>query len=110
MIFNLQIPRLFDGCLFYFIGDFLPPNPPKQDFERLVRIAGGTVLHEEPQSSDFDRTISPCHAKPGSDLFSCRYIVVNSSNTQTVKHSSFGVSVSSTWILDCLSQFELLNT
>ena len=92
------------------MGDFLPPNPTKQDFEQLVKIAGGTVLHETPQSGEFDSAISPYHAKPGSDVFSCKYILVNSSSTQTVKHRLFAISVSPTWILDCLSHFELLNT
>ena len=106
--FHLQIPRLFDGCEFYFCGNFLPPNPSKGDLVRLVKMAGGAVLSREPRSSPvYNHTVCPYHAKPG---FTSHFIVISGSSTYPIKADSGAFHVSPTWIFDCLSHFELMNT
>ncbi|KAM4112341.1 hypothetical protein ACJW30_05G133100 [Castanea mollissima] len=43
-----QQPKLFDGCKFYFMGDFTPEY--KGYLQDLVIAAGGTILHRKPIS------------------------------------------------------------
>ncbi|GAB1600874.1 BRCA1-associated RING domain protein 1-like [Argonauta hians] len=44
-----QLPRLFDGCQFYFHGAFNPPVPKKEELMNLVQQGGGQVLCREPK-------------------------------------------------------------
>ena len=46
--FYMQQPKLFDGCKFYFMGDFTPEY--KGYLQDLVIAAGGTILHRKPIS------------------------------------------------------------
>jgi hypothetical protein len=41
-LFFFQLPRLFDGCQFYFHGN-VPSGPDKQQLSLLVTTAGGKV-------------------------------------------------------------------
>ena len=72
---------------------------------RLVKMAGGAVLSREPRSSP--RTVCPYHAKPG---FTSHFIVISGSSTYQIKADSGAFHVPPTWIFDCLSHFELINT
>ena len=46
--FCMQQPKLFDGCKFYFMGDFTTAY--KGYLQDLVIAAGGTILHRKPIS------------------------------------------------------------
>ena len=75
---------------------------------RLVKMAGGAVLSREPRSSPVNNhTVCPYHAQPG---FSSHLIVVSVSSTYPIKVESGAFHVPPTWIFDCLSHFELVNT
>lgn len=47
---GLQQPKLFDGCKFYFTGEFIPSY--KGYLHDLVVAAGGTILQRKPISRD----------------------------------------------------------
>jgi hypothetical protein len=106
----LQVPKLFDGLEFFFASDFTPPQPSKEDLVKLVKMAGGTVLNRPPRSSVTTHDLCPYHAKPGSHLSTRHVVIVSSSNTQPVSCATFQVHVPPTWIFDCLSHFELVDT
>ena len=104
------MPQLFNGCEFFFYGEFVPPHPSKEELVRLVMVAGGSVLSREPRNGDRAYTICPYHAKPGSRLLSSSFISVSSCSTLPLKGKSTTFQVSPTWIFDCLSQFKLMDT
>lgn len=105
-----QIPRLFDGCEFFFSGTFDPPHPTKEDLVRLVKMAGGTLVNREPRSSVCSSAMCPYHAKPGSPLCACPVVIVSGSSTYPTKEHSTTFQVPPTWIFDCLSHFQLKDT
>ncbi|XP_052823265.1 BRCA1-associated RING domain protein 1 [Octopus bimaculoides] len=49
-----QLPRLFDGCQFYFHGAFNSPVPTKEELMDLVKQGGGHVLSREPRLHTLD--------------------------------------------------------
>ena len=77
---------------------------------KLVKMAGGTVLNRPPRSGATYHKLCPYHAKPGSHLDACHVVTVSSSSAQPVKENSTTFQVSPTWIFDCLSHFELVDT
>ena len=108
----MQAPGLFDGCEFYFSGVFSPPRASKDDLSHLVKLAGGRVLAREPRSQEETAHICPYHATPQSLFFSNHTFIVYDSYSE-LSHakvrSTNVIAVPSSWLLDCLSHFELLD-
>ncbi|XP_065897466.1 BRCA1-associated RING domain protein 1-like isoform X2 [Dysidea avara] len=103
-------PGIFDGCQFYFYGTFIPPKASKEDLTYLVTLANGVILNREPKSDndDIQAVVEwPYHFK-GKDCLSSTFIVYDpwskSVPTTTELHVTI---VPASWILDCLSHFEL---
>ncbi|XP_058277392.1 BRCA1-associated RING domain protein 1 isoform X2 [Hirundo rustica] len=68
------LPKLFDGCYFYFLGPFKQHQ--KSDLLELVKAAGGQVLVRQPKAdSDVTQSINTVayHADPGSDQRLCTH-------------------------------------
>lgn len=53
-------PKLFNGCTFYFMGEFSPSY--KGDLQNLVIAGGGTVLQRKPISRDQERLLNESSA------------------------------------------------
>ena len=108
----IQAPGLFDGCQFYFSGVFSPPRASKEDLSHLVKLAGGRVLAREPRSQEDSAHICPYHAAPQS-LFFCNHTFIvydsHSEHSPAKVRASNVITVPSSWLLDCLSHFELLD-
>nr|XP_022310049.1 BRCA1-associated RING domain protein 1-like isoform X3 [Crassostrea virginica] len=105
-----RLPGLFDGCQFYFSGNFEYPTPEKEELISLVKLGGGHVIQREPKpgqvpESDLTR---PYHAPP--DMATCCIYIVrdNTAECQPIK-SPVMCSVKASWIMDCVSQFKLLS-
>ncbi|XP_036277733.1 BRCA1-associated RING domain protein 1 isoform X2 [Pipistrellus kuhlii] len=106
------LPKLFDGCYFYFGGIF--KHHPKDNLMKLVTAAGGQILRRKPKpDSDVTQTINTVayHAKPDSDQRFCtQYIVyedVSSHRPERVRQGKVWMAPSS-WFIDCVLSFELL--
>ena len=111
-IYFLQSPGLFDGCELFFPSSFITPQPSKEDLVRLVKMAGGTVLGREPRARGgaSNPTTCPYHAKPDSLLSTCHSIIVSNCSTDTCWEKNTGTAQAPpSWILDCLSHFQLLD-
>ncbi|XP_068803978.1 BRCA1-associated RING domain protein 1 isoform X2 [Struthio camelus] len=68
------LPKLFDGCYFYFLGSF--NRHQKSDLVELVKAAGGQILVRQPKpDSDVTQTINTVayHAEPTSDQRFCTH-------------------------------------
>ena len=102
----LQAPGLFDGCEFYFTGDFPPPGASKEDLVHLVRLSGGKILSRQPKSSDSHVPTHPFHAKQCTIQ---NTFIIYDPCTELVPPSSKVATVPASWLLDCLSYFELID-
>lgn len=112
----IKAPGLFDGLHFYF--STIPPlRLAKEDLTCLVELAGGHMLARDPRTSA-NREGSlvsgehgyPYHAKPGSVFSECHTFVVTEEregDCLPVRDKAV-VTVSTSWVLDCLSQFKLI--
>ncbi|KAH9520085.1 BRCA1-associated RING domain protein 1 [Bulinus truncatus] len=73
---NQQLPGLFDGCQFYFLGKFTYPS--REELIGLVKRGGGVILTREPRLhnlDDYPYTI-PYHASEDSTLADCSIFVI----------------------------------
>ena len=102
----LQAPGLFDGCEFYFTGNFPPPGASKEDLMHLVRLSGGKSLTREPKSFDQLMSTHPFHAKQ--NVVPNTFIIYDPC-TKQVPHSRKVATVPASWLLDCLSYFEFID-
>ncbi|XP_037378037.1 BRCA1-associated RING domain protein 1 [Talpa occidentalis] len=106
------LPKLFDGCYFYFGGTY--KHHPKDNLVKLVHAAGGRVLSRKPKpDSDVTQTINTVayHARPASDQRFCtQYIIyedVSGHRPERVRQGKVWMAPSS-WFIDCVMSFELL--
>ncbi|XP_012581495.1 PREDICTED: BRCA1-associated RING domain protein 1 [Condylura cristata] len=106
------LPKLFDGCYFYFGGTY--KHHPKDNLIKLVSAAGGQVLSRKPKpDSDVTQTINTVayHAKADSDQRFCtQYIIyedLSHHRQERVRQGKVWIAPSS-WFIDCVMAFELL--
>ncbi|NXM78992.1 BARD1 protein, partial [Serilophus lunatus] len=106
------LPKLFDGCYFYFLGSF--KRHQKSDLTALVRAAGGQILVRQPKpDSDVTQTINTVsyHAQPTSDQRFCTqyviYDVASKFKPEKVRQGKVWMAPSS-WLIDCVMSFQLL--
>ncbi|KAI5152627.1 Brca1-Associated Ring Domain Protein 1 [Manis pentadactyla] len=106
------LPKLFDGCYFYFGGTF--KHHPKDNLTKLVAAAGGQILSRKPKpDSDVTQTINTVayHAKPDSDQRFCtQYIIYEDLSNHRPERARQGKvwMAPSSWFIDCVMSFELL--
>ncbi|XP_048835338.1 BRCA1-associated RING domain protein 1 [Brienomyrus brachyistius] len=106
------LPPLFDGCFFFFLGSF--QNPAKEELLQLVKEGGGQVLTRKPKpDSDVTQTLSAAayHAPSGSDQALCtQYVLYDPQGAYRPPQLRLGKvwSAPSSWLLDCVSAFQLL--
>ncbi|NXB65057.1 BARD1 protein, partial [Struthidea cinerea] len=106
------LPKLFDGCYFYFLGSF--KHHQKSDLLELVKAAGGQVLVRQPKpDSDVTQTINTVayHAEPTSDQRLCTqyviYDVASKFQPEKIRQGKVWMAPSS-WLIDCVMSFQLL--
>ncbi|NXA62147.1 BARD1 protein, partial [Mohoua ochrocephala] len=106
------LPKLFDGCYFYFLGSF--KHHQKSDLLELVKAAGGQVLVRQPKpDSDVTQTINTVayHAEPTSDQRLCTqyviYDVASKFQPEKIRQGKVWMAPSS-WLIDCVKSFQLL--
>ncbi|NXP17301.1 BARD1 protein, partial [Scytalopus superciliaris] len=106
------LPKLFDGCYFYFLGSF--KHHQKSDLMELVRAAGGQVLVRQPKpDSDVTQTVNTVsyHAEPTSDQRFCTqyviYDVASKFRPEKIRQGKVWMAPSS-WLIDCVMSFQLL--
>ncbi|XP_058520956.1 BRCA1-associated RING domain protein 1 [Ochotona princeps] len=107
------LPKLFDGCYFYFGGTF--KRLPKDNLIKLVTAAGGQILSRRPKpDSDVTQTINTIayHAQPDSDQRFCtQYIIYEDGSAhyrpERIRQGKVWMAPSS-WFIDCVMSFELL--
>ncbi|NXM80762.1 BARD1 protein, partial [Oenanthe oenanthe] len=106
------LPKLFDGCYFYFLGPFKQHQ--KSDLLELVKAAGGQVLVRQPKpDSDVTQTINTVayHAEPSSDQRLCTqyviYDVASKFQPDKIRQGKVWMAPSS-WLIDCVMAFQLL--
>ncbi|XP_069790043.1 BRCA1-associated RING domain protein 1 [Narcine bancroftii] len=107
-----QLPKLFDGCHFYFMGMF--KSCKKEDLIQLAKIGGGLVLTRQPKpDSDVTQSINTVayHARAGSDQTFCtQYIIYDKSSNYKPEKTRLGKvwTTHSAWLINCVKSFELL--
>ncbi|NXE70054.1 BARD1 protein, partial [Calcarius ornatus] len=106
------LPKLFDGCYFYFLGPFKQHQ--KSDLLELVKAAGGQVLVRQPKpDSDVTQTINTVsyHAEPSSDQRLCTHYVIYDAASkfqpEKIRQGKVWMAPSS-WLIDCVMSFQLL--
>ncbi|XP_059676469.1 BRCA1-associated RING domain protein 1 [Gavia stellata] len=106
------LPKLFDGCYFYFLGSF--KRHQKSDLVELVKAAGGQILVRQPKpDSDVTQTINTVayHAESTSDQRFCtQYVIYDVSSKFKPKKIRQGKvwMAPSSWLIDCVMSFQLL--
>ncbi|NWZ66053.1 BARD1 protein, partial [Acrocephalus arundinaceus] len=106
------LPKLFDGCYFYFLGSFKQHQ--KSDLLELVKAAGGQILVRQPKpDSDVTQTINTVayHADPTSDQRHCTqyviYDVASKFQPEKIRQGKVWMAPSS-WLIGCVMSFQLL--
>ncbi|NWH91172.1 BARD1 protein, partial [Aegithalos caudatus] len=106
------LPKLFDGCYFYFLGPFKQHQ--KSDLLELVKAAGGQILVRQPKpDSDVTQTINTVayHADPSSDQRLCTqyviYDVASKLQPEKIRQGKVWMAPSS-WLIGCVMSFQLL--
>ncbi|XP_063173981.1 BRCA1-associated RING domain protein 1 isoform X2 [Candoia aspera] len=106
------LPKLFDGCYFYFLGIFKEHE--KDDLKELVKAGGGQILMRKPKSdNDVTQTINTVayHADISSDQSFCtQYIIYDASSNykpQKVRQGKVW-EAPSRWLINCVMSFQLL--
>ncbi|NXD65814.1 BARD1 protein, partial [Eolophus roseicapillus] len=106
------LPKLFDGCYFYFLGSF--KHYQKSDLVELVKAAGGQILVRQPKpDSDVTQTVNTVayHAESTSDQRFCtQYIIYDVSSKfkpEKIRQGKVWMAPSS-WLIDCMMSFQLL--
>ncbi|KAG8431306.1 hypothetical protein GDO86_019088 [Hymenochirus boettgeri] len=106
------LPRLLDGCHFYFLGCF--KEHCKEDLMELVKAAGGQILIRQPKpDSDVTQMINTVayHAEPNSDQRFCtQYIVYDKTSKyipERVRQGKVWFAPSS-WLIECIASFHLI--
>ncbi|NXR65554.1 BARD1 protein, partial [Rhadina sibilatrix] len=106
------LPKLFDGCYFYFLGPFKQHQ--KSDLLELVKAGGGQILVRQPKpDSDVTQTINTVayHADPTSDQRLCTqyviYDVASKFQPQKIRQGKVWMAPSS-WLIGCVMSFQLL--
>ncbi|NWZ85224.1 BARD1 protein, partial [Poecile atricapillus] len=106
------LPKLFDGCYFYFLGPFKQHQ--KSDLLELVKAGGGQVLVRQPKpDSDVTQTINTVayHAESTSDQRLCTqyviYDVASKFQPEKIRQGKVWMAPSS-WLIDCVMSFQLL--
>ncbi|NXE45608.1 BARD1 protein, partial [Casuarius casuarius] len=106
------LPKLFDGCYFYFLGSF--NRHQKSDLVELVKAAGGQILVRQPKpDSDVTQTVNTVayHAEPTSDQRFCtQYVIYDVSSKlkpEKIRQGKVWMAPSS-WLIDCVMSFQLL--
>ncbi|NXP73342.1 BARD1 protein, partial [Ramphastos sulfuratus] len=109
---QLSLPKLFDGCYFYFLGSF--SRHQKNDLVELVKAAGGQILVRQPKpDSDVTQTINTVayHAESTSDQRFCTqyiiYDVASKFKLEKIRQGKVWMAPSS-WLIDCVMSFQLL--
>ncbi|XP_043931656.1 BRCA1-associated RING domain protein 1 [Protopterus annectens] len=106
------LPKLFDGCYFFFMGSFKKHS--KDDLVQLIKAGGGQILHRQPKpESDVTQTINTVayHADPDSDQSYCtQYIIYDKLSNYAPEKVRQGKvwTAPSSWIIDCVTSFQLL--
>ncbi|NXK07443.1 BARD1 protein, partial [Herpetotheres cachinnans] len=106
------LPKLFDGCYFYFLGSF--NSHQKSDLVELVKAAGGQILVRQPKpDSDVTQTINTVayHAEATSDQRFCtQYVIYDVSSKFKPEKIRLGKvwMAPSSWLIDCVMSFQLL--
>ncbi|NXP50227.1 BARD1 protein, partial [Heliornis fulica] len=106
------LPKLFDGCYFYFMGTF--KHHQKSDLVELVKAAGGQILVRQPKpDSDVTQTVNTVayHAESASDQRFCtQYVIYDASSKfkpEKMRQGKVWMAPSS-WLIDCMMSFQLL--
>ncbi|XP_036612013.1 BRCA1-associated RING domain protein 1 [Trichosurus vulpecula] len=106
------LPKLFDGCYFYFEGTF--KHHSKDELIKLAKVSGGQILNRKPKpDSDVTQTINTVsyHARPDSDQRFCtQYIIydaLSNYHPEKVRQGKVWMAPSS-WFIDCLMSFQVL--
>jgi len=88
----------------------MPPKASKEELTHLVTLANGSVIHREPKTEDVDRQEPvqwPYHFK-GKHWISDVFIIYDPSSKNIPVVSELNTrAFAASWILDCLSHFEL---
>jgi BRCA1-associated RING domain protein 1 len=105
-----QQPKLFDGCKFYFMGEFLPAY--KGYLQDLVIAAGGTILHRRPVSEDQNLTFiiyslelpDKCNPSKKTTIFNCCRL-----DAEAMATSTGAKAASNSWVLNSIAACHLQN-
>ncbi|KAM8934125.1 BRCA1-associated RING domain protein 1 [Pelodytes ibericus] len=106
------LPKLLDGCHFYFLGCF--KEHCKDDLIELVKAAGGQILIRQPKpDSDVTQTINTVayHARADSDQRFCtQYILYDKASKYQPARVRQGKVwfAPSHWLIECITCFQLL--
>ena len=107
----LQLPGLFNGCWFYFHGDFEYAVPSKEDLSATIKIGGGKILTREPKPGHLDESTLtvPFHVDEDSDLKDCcTFIIFETGSKHQPIRTKYICSVPASWVIDCAATFTLL--
>lgn len=110
---SFQLPKLFEGYMFYFYGKFQYPTPDKEDVAELVKSGGGQIITREPKPGHTLTEMEnvPYHAPSCGPLSKCCIFVIHDNNGkfEPIRTETL-CSVPVAWFLDCIGMFRIQST
>lgn len=112
-----MLPKLFNGCHFYFhdlnapyeINSHLTIN--KKMLAKLVVDGGGVVLKREPDPEGIpdNEKLIPFHAREDSVLSNCSHFIIYKAKPQLAYNMKHLKSLPVDWFIECIKNFQLMD-
>ena len=106
-----KYPKLFEDCSFFLHGEFKVFD--KQDFIKLIDLAGGKILKREPKLERADELIAaevPHHNdnETSKDFTCSHFILYDSAKIKEINHK-YLKSVRPSWLFTCIDHFKIVD-
>jgi BRCA1-associated RING domain protein 1 len=101
----VQNPSLFEGCNFYFHGDFKVFA--KDDLVKLVQLAGGKILRREPKLERLEELMQPSPFHAESNLKCSHFIVYDENKPKIIIKHEYLNTLNINWVFNCIDKFKI---
>ncbi len=107
----MQYPKLFEDVNIFLSGDFNVFE--KEDFTKLVELAGAKVLRREPRLERLDELITleiPHHLDLvyNEDFVCSNFILYDATKIKEVRHK-YLFTIKASWLFACIDDFKIID-
>lgn len=101
----VQNPNLFEGCSFYFHGEFKVFA--KVDLVKLVQLAGAKILKREPKLERLEELMQPAPFHVDNNLKCSHFIVYDENKPNRIIRHEYLNTMNINWVFNCIDKFKI---